>query len=225
MGVPPKDLIPAIAAALRAASYDYDEAFQRCTAISNEWTYNAVNQNLEDRFSQGYIRERTVPMTHKTLEETLCPQPDAHRVLLKLLAWIDEVDSASQTRNPRPPFQDSEGGSIFPPEGADDEKWWLTEMSKRKEEERMATRGDEDGPLSEDDEESDEMEKERVANNTQKNADDNETDDDEMTSEDARELDKLRSVNHTPELPTNDGDSRFDTPHAWSISRSGGSLS
>ena len=81
IGVPPKDLIYPIAQALRVAGYDYDEVFERCVSVSNEWKYNAVgDSNLTNRFSQRYIRERTVPMRHKVLEDVLNPQPVAQKV-------------------------------------------------------------------------------------------------------------------------------------------------
>ena len=77
---PPKDIVSSLAVALRRSGYDYDEVFQRCVAVSNEWCYNATgSSNLADRFSQKYMRERTVPMTHKTLEEVLNPQPVAQK--------------------------------------------------------------------------------------------------------------------------------------------------
>ena len=50
----------------------------------------------------------------------------------------------------RPPFEDDSGDFIFPPEGHEDEKWWLTEMSLRKEEEKQARAEDiEEGAPSE----------------------------------------------------------------------------
>ncbi len=80
VGLPPKDLVSSLAVALRGAGYDYDEAFQRCTAVSDEWKYNATSSsNVVERFSQKYIRQRSVPMTHKTLEEILNPQPVAQK--------------------------------------------------------------------------------------------------------------------------------------------------
>ena len=77
-------------------------------------------------------------MTHKTLDEILNPQPIAGRVLLRLLDYIDRVDRASQDGSPRPKFIGDDGEPIFPPSGHPDEFWWLTELSKRKTEERMA---------------------------------------------------------------------------------------
>ena len=69
-----------LAVALRRASYDYDEVFQRCIGVSNEWNYNPTSSsNLAERFSQKYMRQRSVPMTHKTLEEVLNPQPVAQK--------------------------------------------------------------------------------------------------------------------------------------------------
>ena len=78
--MPPKDIVSSLAVALRRAGYDYDEVFQTCIGVSNEWCYNATgSSNLAERFSQKYMRQRTVPMTHKTLEEVLNPQPVAQK--------------------------------------------------------------------------------------------------------------------------------------------------
>ena len=80
VGVPPKDLVSSLAVALRKANYDYDEVFERCIGVSNEWNYNPTSSsNVAERFSQKYIRQRSVPMTHKTLEEVLNPQPVAQK--------------------------------------------------------------------------------------------------------------------------------------------------
>ena len=68
---------------------------------------------------------------------------------MKLLAWIDRVDECSQRGELRPLFQDESGECIFPPEGHPDEKWWLTEMSLRKQEEQRARAEDiEEGAAS-----------------------------------------------------------------------------
>ena len=37
VGVPPKDLVEAVAMALRAAGFDCDEVFNRAVGVSNEW--------------------------------------------------------------------------------------------------------------------------------------------------------------------------------------------
>ena len=80
LGLPPKDLVSSLAVELRKTGYDYDVVFQRCIGVSNEWNYNAISSsNVAERFSQKYIRQRAVPMTHKTLEEVLNPQPVAQK--------------------------------------------------------------------------------------------------------------------------------------------------
>ena len=80
LGLPPKDIVSSLAVALRRAGYDYDEVFQRCIGVSNEWNYNPTSSsNVAERFSQKYIRQRSVPMQHKALEEVLNPQPVAQK--------------------------------------------------------------------------------------------------------------------------------------------------
>ena len=158
IGLPPKDLVNDVAAALGAAGKDYNDVFDKCLDVSSEWKYdlNSTHRQPVERFSQRYIRERQVPMVHKTLDEILNPQPVASEVLLRLLDFIDRVDIASQTGSPRPDFRAGDGADIFPPAGSPNEKWWLTEMSRRIEEERVA-RDEllEEGPASSEDEFSD----------------------------------------------------------------------
>jgi len=134
IGLPPKDLVEEVGSALKRAGYSDIDAFIRWTDVSREWEYKASSKS----FAQKYIRERQVPMTHKTLEEILNPQPVAGRVLLKLLDYIDRVDRASKDGSPRPKFLGDDREPIFPPSGHPDELWWLTELSRRKTEERMA---------------------------------------------------------------------------------------
>ena len=134
IGLPPKDLMEEVAHALKRCGYSEIDTFIRWTDVSREWEYKVSSKS----FVQRYIRERQVPMTHKTLDEILNPQPIAGRVLLKLLDYIDRVDRASQDGSPRPKFVGDDGEPIFPPSGHPDELWWLTELSRRKTEERMA---------------------------------------------------------------------------------------
>ena len=66
-------------------------------------------------------------------------------MIKKLLEWISRVDEASRSNAARPPFADQDGGAIFP-EGP----WWLTDVSRRVEEEQKNAQADvEDGPPSE----------------------------------------------------------------------------
>ena len=106
--------------------------FDGCTGVSGEWEFHET-RDYSERFRQKRVAERTVPMTHRTLQEALDPQPAASNVMKKLLGWIDRVDAASQAEHPcRPKFATEDGSPIFPREGEDDEYWWLTDISKRK---------------------------------------------------------------------------------------------
>ena len=134
IGLPPKDLVEDIRIALQRNGFSDVDTFIRCTDVSREWQYNIQCRT----FSQKYIREQQVPMVHKTLQDILNPQPIAGRVLLRLLDYIDRVDHASQGGLPRPNFVGVDGDPIFPPSGHPDELWWLTELSRRKTEERIA---------------------------------------------------------------------------------------
>ena len=134
IGVPPKDLMAEVAIALKKHGYSEIDTFIRWTDVSREWEYKVSSKS----FVQKYIRERQVPMIHKTLDDILNPQPIAGRVLLRLLDYIDRVDRASQDGSSRPKFLAVDGEAIFPPSGHPDELWWLTELSRRKTEERIA---------------------------------------------------------------------------------------
>ena len=70
IGVPPIDLIADVAAALKRAGLDADTVFRTATSVSQEWDYDAVAP-VNNRFHQKRREERTVPMRHKTLVETL----------------------------------------------------------------------------------------------------------------------------------------------------------
>ena len=95
---------------------------------------------------------------------------------MKLLAWIDRVDECSRRGEPRPLFRDENGECIFPPEGHPDEKWWLTEMSLRKQEEQRARAEDiEEGPASDDATDEEDVRDEKDIN---KLTDDEESDED-----------------------------------------------
>ena len=50
VGLPPKDIVSSLAVALRRAGYDYDEVFQTCIGVSNEWCYNATGSSNLARF-------------------------------------------------------------------------------------------------------------------------------------------------------------------------------
>ena len=218
IGLPPKDLVNDVAAALTAAGKDLDLVFSRCVDVSGEWTYdlnNTLGQMPSERFSQKYMRERQVPMVHKTLSEILNPQPVASEVLLRLLRFIDRVDVASQNGSPRPDFVAEDGEDIFPPAGSPNEKWWLTELSRRKEEERVA-RDEllEEGPASsEDDCSDDELKK---GPNDETDAEDDDSIGEEVEEE---EDTQASSSQPGPRLPIGSHDSQNSYHRAPSSSQ------
>ena len=94
-----------------------------------------------------------MPVKHRTLAETLNPQPLAFSVIHDLLCWIDRCDEASQHGASRPAFSREDGSPIFPPESAgDDYYWWLTDVKRKADSSEAAAvdKGDEDGPLGSD---------------------------------------------------------------------------
>ena len=98
-----------------------------------------------------------MPIKWRSLEETLNPQPVAFDVIRKLLQWIDRCDEASKTNLPPPRFCAEDGSSpIFPPEGDEDELWWLTDVKRKEKGDEQ--KGDEDGPPSSESEAVDEGE-------------------------------------------------------------------
>ena len=147
IGIPPRDLVDDVARAVYAAGLDVDEFYRRACTVTNEWTLTSeAANNLADRIQQRLFKPdgKSVPLLFRTLGTCLDPQPDASAVIRRLLAWIDRCDLASQDDDaPRPPFCTAEGGDIFPRE---DDKWWLTELSRRKADagETAAPAGDED---------------------------------------------------------------------------------
>ena len=158
-GTPPKDLLEEVAAALIAAGSSVDEFFETACTVTSDWKYDRSKFLLKDRINQKYNHDKSVPLKFRTLSECLNPQPDAHVVFQKLLNWIDRCDVASQRNEPKPPFQDVDGGPIFPED--EDEQWWLTDVSKRIAADDQHA-GDEDGPVT-GDEAGDDMEQKEVS--------------------------------------------------------------
>ena len=149
VGIPPKDLLEDIAAALLARGVDADKYFEDAASVMREWIYDREAPRLRDRVKVKFNKEHALPVKLKTLKEILNPQPDAQVVIHRLLDWMDRVDLATQTGAPRPLFQTADGEDIFPD---NDEPWWLTDVSRRAPAEEQDP-GDEDGPPSEVEEE------------------------------------------------------------------------
>ena len=148
-GVPPKDLLEDVAAALIARGIDVDKYYEDACSVTREWVYDKDRPSLKDRIQRKFNSEHSIPVKHRKLEEVLNPQKDATVVVHRLLDWMDRVDTASQHGRARPPFQTPEGDAIFPDEST---LWWLTDVSKRTKDEE-AQPADEDGPPSEMEEE------------------------------------------------------------------------
>lgn len=146
VGIPPKDLIDAVAEALRAAGFDVDACFKRAATVTGEWVYTPGDGPVSARITPKWSAERNIPLKCRNLGEVLNPQPQASAVIRNLLGWVDRVDMASQHGAPRPPFSTLDGSDIFP-----DEPWWLTELQKRAAPYEEPEPGDEDGPASGDD--------------------------------------------------------------------------
>ena len=149
VGLPPFDILDDLVVALRAKGLDVDVIFERAVACSNEWIYDPCRPGgYRDRFAMKYDRNRTLPIKWRSLAATLNPQPGAFAVIRKLLCWIDRCDAASRRGLPAPPFLAEDGSAIFPPEGSEDELWWLTDVKRKEEDKKSLDKADEDGPPS-----------------------------------------------------------------------------
>ena len=111
-GLPPRDILPDVVRAWQSAGLDVAECLQRATTITNEWIYTPGNQDVRERFTPRLISERTVPVAHRDLYEVIDPQPQALKVIRRLLEWIGSCDSASQRGGARPAFKTSDGHPI-----------------------------------------------------------------------------------------------------------------
>jgi len=146
IGLPPADLLDAVARAWQEAGMSTEECLQRAVGVTKEFEYVNGPDALCDRVRPVHKAERTTQIRHKDLSEILLPQPRATAVYRRLLDWIDRADRASQAPAvSRPAFLTAEGGTIFPDES---DTWWLLDM-KRKAEENKAQdeQCDEDGPF------------------------------------------------------------------------------
>jgi len=144
-GLPPKDLWEDVSQAWLRAGLNIDDCWKRACSVTNEWTYDPGAGPLKTRIRQRIMTERCIPLKNRPLSEVLNPQPEASVVIQRVLDWIDRVDRASQTGEPKPDFETEEGDPIFP---EDDDPWWLTDVSRRVAQEEKVD-GDEDGLASE----------------------------------------------------------------------------
>ena len=128
------------------------ECLRKAITVTNEWIYSPTAEgDIRSRLKQRVIKEMSVPVELRSLEQVVNPQPRALAVIRKLLDWISRFYLASQQGLSRPAFKTVDGEAIFPPQ---EERWWLTELQQRNKPENMV--GNEDGPLSEAEEEEEE---------------------------------------------------------------------
>ena len=95
IGVPPKDLLEDIAAALISSGINVDDFFETACKVTGDWKYDRSKPRLKDRIDQKFNHERCVPLKSRTPTESLNPQLGAHVVFQRLLDWIDRCDVAS----------------------------------------------------------------------------------------------------------------------------------
>ena len=211
-GLPPKDLVDDVAAALRESGEDIDDVFQRACTNCNEHVYDPCRQGaISDRFAKRYQKERTISVKHRYLAETLNPQPRAFSVIHRLLSWIDRCDEAAQRGEARPPFVSDDGSAVFPPGSSGDEErlWWLTDVKRKQDKDKDADgkvgdKGDEDGP-PESDVDEDQDPKPADALTSDSDADPEQLDDDGLRSQSqtvrlplARSATRRKLVNREP---------------------------
>ena len=85
IGVPPRDLIEDVAAALIAEGIDVDQFFENACKVTGEWDYDRSRARLLDRIQQKFCNERTVPLKFRTLAEVLNPQPEALVITVRVV--------------------------------------------------------------------------------------------------------------------------------------------
>ena len=121
------------------------ECLRRATTVTNEWIYiPTTDGDIRNNLAKRVIKERSVQVELKNLDDVINAQPEAMKVMNSLLDWISRVDLASQHGRPRPAFADAKGEPIFPPQ---EEQWWLTIFQQRQKPKDIV--GDEDGPPTE----------------------------------------------------------------------------
>ena len=158
VGVPPCDMVNEVYEAICSAGLDAEAWLKMAVTVTGEWVLGPGATPL-DRLLPRVVSERFSPVRLRSLAEVLDPQPEAKRVYADLLDWIERADRASQLGLPRPPFTTTSNGDIFP-----EEEWWLTvhQLRAREAQEQAGSQGaelqgDEDGPVSEEDEPADHL--------------------------------------------------------------------
>ncbi len=116
---------------------------------------NDGDQDGDGWLERAWAAGRTIPVKHRTLEETLNPQPEMATVMEGFMEWVDRENANLHAGLPSHPFETPSGEPIFPdPESGSE--WFLTDAQQRLKPEvrqRRATNAgnDDDGPDSDED--------------------------------------------------------------------------
>ena len=82
VGIPPVDMISAVASALRAAGLDPEEFLRKSCDITREFAYDpTAAEDIRDRIKPRFQSQKLLPVKNRTLEEVLDPQPKCSKVL------------------------------------------------------------------------------------------------------------------------------------------------
>ena len=145
-----------------------NDCMQAAVSLTGEWSYKPVSDgkarnaaiDVASRLERIGTAGRTIPVKHRTLEETLNPQPEMAAVMGRFLEWVDgENDNLHAGLEP-PAFETPDGEPIFPADP--DDLWWLTGVQQRQtleERKRQPDRvvNDDDAPASDPDAPSDQQ--------------------------------------------------------------------
>ena len=88
VGIPPLDLIPAVAEALRAAGLDPEDFLKKSCDITREFAYDPTAEDIRDRIKPRFQSQKLLPVKNRTLEEVLDPQPKCSKVLKDIVRTI-----------------------------------------------------------------------------------------------------------------------------------------
>ena len=163
VGLPPKDLLDDVAARWLSLGLDVNDCMQAAVSVSGEWRYRPARDgrsrsaavDVASRLERTWAAGRTIPIKHRTLEETLNPQPEMATVMEGFMEWVDRENANLHAGLPSHPFETPSGEHIFPdPESGSE--WFLTDVQQRLKPEvrqRRATNAgnDDDGPDSDED--------------------------------------------------------------------------
>ena len=161
IGLPPIDLLDDVAKKWLQLGLDVNECMKAAVHVTDEWAYTDVQNgrsasaatDVASRLERKRIAARTIPVTHRTLEEILNPQPSMQTYMSRFLEWVvRENDCLNHGESP-PAFETPSGAEIFPTDP--DNLWWLTPLQKRLSPEELKSRSenlkeDGDGQASDD---------------------------------------------------------------------------